>query len=77
LLDGGADIRLIQAFLGHADIKTTQIYTHVSIRQLKAIHAACHPSSKLKRGDALSGNPEKKPLDAKGREAAADGPPMP
>jgi integrase/recombinase XerD len=49
LHDAGADIRFIQAFLGHAKLTTTEIYTQVSIRQLKAIHAACHPSSKLKR----------------------------
>jgi integrase/recombinase XerD len=45
MLDGGADIRHIQAMLGHADISTTQIYTHVSIRQLQAIHAATHPGA--------------------------------
>jgi integrase/recombinase XerD len=47
--DAGADIRFIQIFLGHARLQTTEIYTQVSIRQLKAIHSACHPSSKLKR----------------------------
>jgi integrase/recombinase XerD len=45
MLDGGADIRHIQAMLGHADISTTQIYTHVSIRTLQAIHAATHPGA--------------------------------
>jgi len=44
----GADIRFIQAMLGHADISTTQIYTQVSIRQLKEIHTATHPA-KLER----------------------------
>jgi integrase/recombinase XerD len=47
--DNGADIRFIQQFLGHARLTTTEIYTQVSIRQLKAIHSACHPSSKVKR----------------------------
>jgi integrase/recombinase XerD len=49
LHDAGADIRFIQAFLGHARLQTTEIYTQVSIRQLKQIHSACHPSAKLKR----------------------------
>jgi integrase/recombinase XerD len=45
MLEGGADIRFIQAMLGHADLKTTQIYTQVAIRQLKQIHAATHPAA--------------------------------
>jgi integrase/recombinase XerD len=49
MLEGGADIRFIQAMLGHADLKTTQIYTQVSIRQLQEIHRATHPA-KLERG---------------------------
>ena len=44
MLEGGADIRFIQAMLGHADIGTTQIYTHVSIDKLLAVHRATHPS---------------------------------
>src|SRR5208282_1611388 len=44
MLEGGADIRFIQAMLGHADLKTTQIYTQVSIRLLKQIHSATHPA---------------------------------
>jgi integrase/recombinase XerD len=44
MLENGADIRYIQQMLGHADIKTTQIYTQVSIRQLKLIHSATHPA---------------------------------
>jgi integrase/recombinase XerD len=43
MLENGADIRFIQAMLGHVSLNTTQIYTQVSIRQLKAIHAATHP----------------------------------
>src|SRR5206468_3122814 len=48
MLEGGADIRFIQAMLGHADLKTTQIYMHVAIRQLQEIHRATHPA-KLER----------------------------
>jgi integrase/recombinase XerD len=44
MLEGGADIRFIQAMLGHSSVATTQIYTQVSIRQLKAIHAMAHPA---------------------------------
>jgi integrase/recombinase XerD len=42
MLENGADIRFIQAMLGHAKLETTEIYTHVSIRQLKAIHESTH-----------------------------------
>jgi integrase/recombinase XerD len=44
MLEGGADIRYIQAMLGHTDLKTAEIYTQVSIPQLKQIHTATHPA---------------------------------
>lgn len=49
MLEGGADIRYIQAMLGHAELSTTQIYTQVSIRTLQAVHQATHPGADLAR----------------------------
>jgi integrase/recombinase XerD len=52
MLEGGADVRYIQEMLGHERLDTTQVYTQVSIRALKAIHNATHPAARLRRKDA-------------------------
>jgi len=71
MLENGADIRFIQAMLGHAELSTTQIYTQVSIRQLKAIHTATHPGrmpgaagAGATQADAGSPSPAHGPLNA-------------
>jgi len=55
MLENGADIRYIQELLGHAKLDTTQIYTQVSIKKLKAIHEATHPAKMKSKGDESEG----------------------
>ncbi len=44
MLDNGADVRIVQEMLGHANLQTTAIYTHVAVAKLKQIHEATHPA---------------------------------
>lgn len=49
MLEGGANLRYIQQMLGHTNLNSTEIYTHVAIRKLQQIHAVTHPGATLER----------------------------
>jgi len=71
MLENGADIRFIQAMLGHADLSTTQIYTQVSIVKLKEIHTMTHPARMERvRGAQTSMDTANHPPDADDPAAA-------
>ena len=67
MLEGGADIRFIQAMLGHAELSTTQIYTQVAIRQLQPVHAMTHPGAQTPRQRLANGRRTHPPLNLRRR----------
>jgi integrase/recombinase XerD len=71
MLEAGADIRFIQALLGHADLSTTEVYTQVSILQLKAVHEKTHPARLQPRQATIATADEAKHVGEASRPVAA------
>jgi integrase/recombinase XerD len=71
MLEAGAELRYIQVLLGHADLSTTQIYTHVAIGKLMAVHAATHPGARIECQGLIDGQDGAKVPDAAADALAA------
>lgn len=79
MLENGADVRYLQALLGHASLESTQVYTQVSIRKLKDIHTATHPAARLEKSAAAvdAGEAREQLLSSLAAEAAEEDIPVP
>jgi len=73
MLDNGADIRFVQEMLGHQRLETTQLYTHVSIEKLKAVHGATHPAERDWTEHARADEQPSSPTTSKAEAHLADG----